>query len=85
MTATVAKKGAQRTWAIVILLLGTFVFFFGISIVVHLMGLAPIPQPPYYGLTRPWELTPRIPRTGIVLVAVGILLLFKSFFPANKT
>ena len=62
MVGTAAKKTAQRTWAIIALAVGVLVFFFGISLYTHLAGLPPMPQPLHYGLTRPWELSPRIPR-----------------------
>jgi hypothetical protein len=84
MVGTAAKKTAQRTWGIIALAVGVLVFFFGISLYTHLAGLPPMPQPLHYGLTRPWELTPRIPRIGIVLAVAGFLLVLTSFFTADR-
>jgi len=78
-----AKKEAQRMRGMIALLLGAVLFFFGISLYTHIAGLPSMPQPPYYGLTRPWSLTPRIPRIGIVLVAIGAVSLLSSLRARN--
>jgi H+/Cl- antiporter ClcA len=78
-----AKKEGRRMWGIIAVLLGVVVFFFGISLYTHVAGLASMRQAAYLGLTRPWGLTPRIPRIGIVLVILGAVSLLSSLRVRN--